>query len=394
MMKKTVRDIDFINKRALVRVDFNVPMKDGKITDDFRIKSALKTIDYLMDKGAKVVLMSHLGRPKGTYKPEFSLKPVAEKLEELTGKKVVFFDIESPVNDDTIKASKEFNGSILLLQNTRYDAGEEKNDPELAKKLAAHGDIYVNDAFGTAHRAHASNVGVSEILPAVAGFLVENEIKYIKENLDNPKHPFVAILGGAKVSDKIGVIENLMNKVDKIIIGGAMANTFLKAQGYDMGKSLVEDEKIDLAKDLLKESKDKNVEILLPVDLVMTDSLDDSNLIKTVKLGDDKANLMAVDIGEESIKNFSKAIKDAKLVIWNGPMGVFENKDFAKGTFEIAKAVAESDAVSIIGGGDSSLAVKLSGYEDKVTHVSTGGGASLEMMEGKELPGIKCLEEA
>ena len=393
-MKKTVRDIDFKNKRALVRVDFNVPMKDGKITDDFRIKSALKTIDYLMDNGAKVVLMSHLGRPKGTYKPEFSLKPVAEKLEELTGKKVVFFDIESPVNDDTIKASKDFDGSILLLQNTRYDAGEEKNDPELAKKLAAHGDIYVNDAFGTAHRAHASNVGVSEILPAVAGFLVENEIKYIKENLDNPKHPFVAILGGAKVSDKIGVIDNLINKVDKIIIGGAMANTFLKAQGYDMGKSLVEDEKIDLAKDLLKESKDKNVEILLPVDLVMTDSLDDSNLIKTVKLGDDKADLMAVDIGEESIKNFSKAIKDAKLVIWNGPMGVFENKDFAKGTFEIAKAVAESDAVSIIGGGDSSLAVKLSGYEDKVTHVSTGGGASLEMMEGKELPGIKCLEEA
>lgn len=393
-MKKTVRDIDFKNKRALVRVDFNVPMKDGKITDDFRIKSALKTIDYLMDKGAKVVLMSHLGRPKGVYKPEFSLKPVAEKLEELTGKKVVFFDIESPVNDDTIKASKDFDGSILLLQNTRYDAGEEKNDPDLAKKLATHGDIYVNDAFGTAHRAHASNVGVSEILPAVAGFLVENEIKYIKENLDNPKHPFVAILGGAKVSDKIGVIENLMNKVDKIIIGGAMANTFLKAQGYDMGKSLVEDEKIDLAKDLLKESKDKNVEILLPVDLVMTDSLDDSNLIKTVKLGDDKADLMAVDIGEESIKNFSKAIKDAKLVIWNGPMGVFENKDFAKGTFEIAKAVAESDAVSIIGGGDSSLAVKLSGYEDKVTHVSTGGGASLEMMEGKELPGIKCLEEA
>lgn len=393
-MKKTVRDIDFKNKRALVRVDFNVPMKDGKITDDFRIKSALKTIDYLIDQGAKVVLMSHLGRPKGAYKPEFSLKPVAEKLEELTGKNVVFFDIESPVNDDTLKASKDFDGSILLLQNTRYDAGEEKNDQELAKKFAAHGDIYVNDAFGTAHRAHASNVGVSEILPAVAGFLVEDEIKYIKENLDNPKHPFVAILGGAKVSDKIGVIENLMNKVDKIIIGGAMANTFLKAQGYDMGKSLVEDEKIDLAKDLLKESKDKNVQILLPLDLVMTDSLDDSKVIKTVKLDDDKTNLMAVDIGEESIKNFSKDIKDAKLVIWNGPMGVFENKDFAKGTFEIAKAVAESDTISIIGGGDSSLAVKLSGYEDKVTHVSTGGGASLEMMEGKELPGIKCLEEA
>ncbi|WP_296255411.1 phosphoglycerate kinase [uncultured Ezakiella sp.] len=394
MMKKTVRDIDFKNKRALVRVDFNVPMKDGKITDDFRIKSALKTIDYLMDQGAKVVLMSHLGRPKGTYKPEFSLKPVAEKLEELTGKKVVFFDIESPVNEDTLKASKDFDGSILLLQNTRYDAGEEKNDPELAKKFAEHGDIYVNDAFGTAHRAHASNVGVSQILPAVAGFLVENEIKYIKENLDNPKHPFVAILGGAKVSDKIGVIENLMNKVDKIIIGGAMANTFLKAQGYDMGKSLVEDEKIDLAKDLLKESADKNVEILLPLDLVMTDSLDDSKVIKTLKLDDDKVDLIAVDIGEETIKIFSQAIGHAKLVIWNGPMGVFENKDFAKGTFEIARAVAENSGVSIIGGGDSSLAVKLSGYEDKVTHVSTGGGASLEMMEGKELPGIKCLEEA
>lgn len=393
-MKKTVRDIDFKNKRALVRVDFNVPMKDGKITDDFRIKSALKTIDYLMDQGAKVILMSHLGRPKDTYKPEFSLKPVAEKLEELTGKKVVFFDIESPVNEDTLKASKDFDGSILLLQNTRYDAGEEKNDPELAKKFAEHGDIYVNDAFGTAHRAHASNVGVSQILPAVAGFLVENEIKYIKENLDNPKHPFVAILGGAKVSDKIGVIENLMNKVDKIIIGGAMANTFLKAQGYDMGKSLVEDEKIGLAKDLLKESADKNVEILLPLDLVMTDSLDDSKVIKTLKLDDDKADLMAVDIGEKTIKIFSQAIGDAKLVIWNGPMGVFENKDFAKGTFEIARAVAENSGVSIIGGGDSSLAVKLSGYEDKVTHVSTGGGASLEMMEGKELPGIKCLEEA
>ena len=393
-MKKTVRDIDFKNKRALVRVDFNVPMKDGKITDDFRIKSALKTIDYLMDQGAKVVLMSHLGRPKGTYKPEFSLKPVAEKLEELTGKKVVFFDIESPVNEDTLKASKDFDGSILLLQNTRYDAGEEKNDPELAKKFAEHGDIYVNDAFGTAHRAHASNVGVSQILPAVAGFLVENEIKYIKENLDNPKHPFVAILGGAKVSDKIGVIENLMNKVDKIIIGGAMANTFLKAQGYDMGKSLVEDEKIGLAKDFLKESADKNVEILLPLDLVMTDSLDDSKVIKTLKLDDDKADLIAVDIGEETIKIFSQAIGHAKLVIWNGPMGVFENKDFAKGTFEIARAVAENSGVSIIGGGDSSLAVKLSGYEDKVTHVSTGGGASLEMMEGKELPGIKCLEEA
>lgn len=393
-MKKTVRDIDFKNKRALVRVDFNVPMKDGKITDDFRIKSSLKTIEYLLEKGAKVVLMSHLGRPKGQYNKEFSLKAVANRLEELLGRKVVFFDIETPTSDETVAASKEFDGSILLLQNTRFNAGEEKNDAEFAKELAKHGDVFVNDAFGTAHRAHSSNVGVSQLMPAVAGFLVEDEIKYIKENLDNPKHPFVAILGGAKVSDKIGVIENLIKKVDKIIIGGAMANTFLKAKGYCMGKSLVEDDKIELAKDLLENANKNNVEILLPVDLVLTNDLDNSDVIKMVDLDADKADLMAVDIGDKTIQLFKDAIREAKLVIWNGPMGVFENKNFSKGTFEIAKAVAESDAISIIGGGDSSLAVKLSGYEDKVTHVSTGGGASLEMMEGKELPGISALQEA
>ncbi len=393
-MKKTVRDIDFKNKRALVRVDFNVPMKDGKIIDDFRIKSSLKTIEYLLEKGAKVVLMSHLGRPKGQYNKEFSLKAVANRLEELLGRKVVFFDIETPTSDETVAASKDFDGSILLLQNTRFNAGEEKNDAEFAKELAKHGDVFVNDAFGTAHRAHSSNVGVSQLMPAVAGFLVEDEIKYIKENLDNPKHPFVAILGGAKVSDKIGVIENLIKKVDKIIIGGAMANTFLKAKGYCMGKSLVEDDKIELAKDLLENANKNNVEILLPVDLVLTNDLDNSDVIKMVDLDADKADLMAVDIGDKTIQLFKDAIKEAKLVIWNGPMGVFENKSFSKGTFEIAKAVAESDAISIIGGGDSSLAVKLSGYEDKVTHVSTGGGASLEMMEGKELPGISALQEA
>lgn len=393
-MKKTVRDIDFKNKRALVRVDFNVPMKDGKITDDFRIKSSLKTIEYLLEKGAKVVLMSHLGRPKGQYNKEFSLKAVANRLEELLGRKVVFFDLETPTSDETVAASKDFDGSILLLQNTRFNAGEEKNDVEFAKELAKHGDVFVNDAFGTAHRAHSSNVGVSQLMPAVAGFLVEDEIKYIKENLDNPKHPFVAILGGAKVSDKIGVIENLIKKVDKIIIGGAMANTFLKAKGYCMGKSLVEDDKIELAKELLENANKNNVEILLPVDLVLTNDLDNSDVIKMVDLDADKADLMAVDIGDKTIQLFKDAIKEAKLVIWNGPMGVFENKNFSKGTFEIAKAVAESDAISIIGGGDSSLAVKLSGYEDKVTHVSTGGGASLEMMEGKELPGISALQEA
>lgn len=393
-MKKIVTDLKVEGRRVLVRVDFNVPMKNGEITDDFRIQSSLKTIKYLIDQKARVILMSHLGRPKGEYKKEFSLAPVKTRLEELLGQDVVFIEATTPANDLTIAASENLkNGQVMLLENTRFSPGEEKNDPEFAKLLAKHADYFVNDAFGTAHRAHASNVGVSELLPSAAGFLVAKEIEYIKDNLDNPQRPFVAILGGAKVSDKIGVIENLLNKVNAILIGGAMANTFLKANGYDMGKSLVEDDKLELAKSLIEKAKEARVDLVLPVDVVVSESLDKPKGVKTVLLEDLPKDTMALDIGKMTINLFADKIKKVKLVIWNGPMGVFENEKFSKGTFEIAKAVAESDAISIIGGGDSALAVKLSGYEDKVSHVSTGGGASLEMMEGKELPGIAAISD-
>lgn len=393
-MKKIVTDLKVEGRRVLVRVDFNVPMKNGEITDDFRIQSSLRTIKYLIDQKARVILMSHLGRPKGEYKKEFSLAPVKTRLEELLGQDVVFIEATTPANDLTIAASENLkNGQVMLLENTRFSPGEEKNDPEFAKLLAKHADYFVNDAFGTAHRAHASNVGVSELLPSAAGFLVAKEIEYIKDNLDNPQRPFVAILGGAKVSDKIGVIENLLNKVNAILIGGAMANTFLKANGYDMGKSLVEDDKLELAKSLIEQAKEARVDLVLPVDVVVSESLDKPKGVKTVLLEDLPKDTMALDIGKMTINLFADKIKKAKLVIWNGPMGVFENEKFSKGTFEIAKAVAESDAISIIGGGDSALAVKLSGYEDKVSHVSTGGGASLEMMEGKELPGIAAISD-
>ena len=393
-MKKIVTDLKVEGRRVLVRVDFNVPMKNGEITDDFRIQSSLKTIKYLIDQKARVILMSHLGRPKGEYKKEFSLAPVKTRLEELLGQDVVFIEATTPANDLTIAASENLkNGQVMLLENTRFSPGEEKNDPEFAKLLAKHADYFVNDAFGTAHRAHASNVGVSELLPSAAGFLVAKEIEYIKDNLDNPQRPFVAILGGAKVSDKIGVIENLLNKVNAILIGGAMANTFLKANGYDMGKSLVEDDKLELAKSLIEQAKEARVDLVLPVDVVVSESLDKPKGVKTVLLEDLPKDTMALDIGKMTINLFADKIKKAKLVIWNGPMGVFENEKFSKGTFEIAKAVAESDAISIIGGGDSALAVKLSGYEDKVSHISTGGGASLEMMEGKELPGIAAISD-
>lgn len=393
-MKKIVTDLKVEGRRVLVRVDFNVPMKDGEITDDFRIRSSLKTIKYLIDQKARVILMSHLGRPKGEYKKEFSLAPVKTRLEELLGQDVVFIEATTPADELTIAASENLkNGEVMLLENTRFSPGEEKNDPEFAKLLAKHADYFVNDAFGTVHRAHASNVGVSELMPSAAGFLVAKEIEYIKDNLDNPKRPFVAILGGAKVSDKIGVIENLLNKVNAILIGGAMANTFLKANGYDMGKSLVEDDKVELAKSLIEKAKEARVDLVLPVDVVVSESLDKPKNVETVLLEDLPKDTMALDIGKMTINLFADKIKKAKLVIWNGPMGVFENEKFSKGTFEIAKAVAESDAISIIGGGDSALAVKLSGYEDKVSHVSTGGGASLEMMEGKELPGIAAISD-
>lgn len=393
-MKKIVTDLNVEGKRVLVRVDFNVPMKDGIITDDFRIQSSLKTIKYLIDNKARVILMSHLGRPKGEYKKEFSLYPVKERLEELLGQEVIFIESRTPANEDTIAASENLKrGEVMLLENTRFVPEEEANDPEFAKLLARHADYYVNDAFGTAHRAHASNVGVAELLPSAVGFLVADEIHYINDSLENPQRPFVAILGGAKVSDKIGVINNLIEKVDSILIGGAMANTFLKAKGFDMGKSLVEDDKIELANDLIKKAESKGVDMLFPVDVVAATSIDKPKDVQIIKVDEITDGKMALDIGPKTVESFKDKIKAAKLIIWNGPMGVFENENFNKGTFEIAEAVAKSEAISIIGGGDSALAVKLSGYEKEVSHVSTGGGASLKMMEGKVLPGIDAISD-
>lgn len=393
-MKKIVTDLKVEGKRVLVRVDFNVPMKDGIITDDFRIKSSLKTIKYLIDNKARIILMSHLGRPKGEYKREFSLYPVKERLEELLGTEVIFIESRTPANDDTVAASENLKrGQVMLLENTRFVSGEEDNDPEFAKLLARHADYFVNDAFGTAHRAHASNVGVAKLLPSAVGFLVADEIHYINDNLENPARPFVAILGGAKVSDKIGVINNLIDKVDSILIGGAMANTFLKAKGFNLGKSLVEDDKIDLANELIKKAEEKNVDMVFPSDVVCASSIDNPKEVNVYDVNEIDDDKMALDIGPKTIEAFKDRITNAKLVIWNGPMGVFENENFNKGTFEIAKAVAKSKAISIIGGGDSALAVKLSGYEDEVSHVSTGGGASLKMMEGKILPGIDSISD-
>ncbi|MCI6610445.1 MAG: phosphoglycerate kinase [Ezakiella sp.] len=393
-MKRNVTDLNVEGKRVLVRVDFNVPMKDGKITDDFRIVSSLKTIKYLINKKARVILMSHLGRPKGEYKKEFSLFPVKERLEELLGQEVVFISTVDPVNDCTLAACENLkNGQVMLLENTRFTPGEENNDDEFAKELAKHADYFVNDAFGTAHRAHASNVGVCKYLPSATGFLLQKEIECIDDNLKNPKHPFVAILGGAKVSDKIGVINNLLDKVDTILIGGAMANTFLKAEGFDMGSSKVEAEKFDVAKEILANAKDKNVEIVLPTDVIVSTDFDKPKGLRTAAIDDIKDDEMALDIGEKTTKAFIDKINGAKLVIWNGPMGVFENEKFSAGTFGVAKALAFSEAISIVGGGDTALAVKLSGYEDKMTHISTGGGASLEMMEGKVLPGIDVIDD-
>lgn len=393
-MKKIVTDLKVEDKRVLVRVDFNVPMKDGVITDDFRIKSSLKTIKYLMDNKARVILMSHLGRPKGEYKKEFSLYPVKERLEELLGTEVIFIESRTPANDDTVAASENLKrGQVMLLENTRFVLGEEENDPEFAKLLARHADYFVNDAFGTSHRAHASNVGVAKLLPSAVGFLVADEIHYISDSLENPSRPFVAILGGAKVSDKIGVINNLIEKVDSILIGGAMANTFLKAEGYELGKSLVEDDKVELANDLIKKAQSKRVDLVFPSDVVCASSIEKPKDVQIIKVDEISDSKMALDIGPKTIKSFKDRIDNAKLVIWNGPMGVFENENFNKGTFEIAKAVAMSSAISIVGGGDSALAVKLSGYENQVSHVSTGGGASLKMMEGKVLPGIDVISD-
>lgn len=390
--KKTVEDIDVNGKTCLVRCDFNVPVKDSVITDDKRIKGALKTIKYLKENGAKVILCSHMGRPKGEFNMKYSLVPVQKRLEELLDCHVIM--AKDVIGEDAKSKAKNLkNGDVMLLENLRFHKEEEKNDPEFAKQLASMAEIYVNDAFGTAHRAHASTAGVADYLPAVCGYLIQKEIEIMGTALENPKRPFVAILGGAKVSDKIGVIENLIDKVDTLIIGGGMAYTFLKAKGYEIGNSLCEEDKIDLAKSLIAKAKDKNVNLLLPVDTVVGDEFKEDCNFKTVDSDKIEKGWMGLDIGQKSQEEYDKAIKGAGTVVWNGPMGVFEMPEFAKGTKSVAKSVAESGAISIIGGGDSAAAVEQLGFADKMTHISTGGGASLEFLEGLELPGIAALND-
>lgn len=397
MNKKTVKDLDVKGRKVLVRVDFNVPLSKEnyeEIADDTRIKAALPTIDYLLENDAKVILMSHLGRPKGEAKPEFSLKPVASWLENHYENKFHFFPSDEVVDEEVRNKVEGLNeGELCLIENTRYVAGETKNDSDFAKKLASLADLYVNDAFGTSHRAHASNVGVASILPSAVGFLIEKEIEVMGKALEAPEHPFVSILGGAKVSDKIGVIENLITKVDTILIGGGMAYTFLKAQGKEIGKSLLEEDKMDLSLELIKKAEANNVEILLPVDIVIADEIKAGAATEIVDIDSIPADKEALDIGPKTAEIFAKKIKEAKTVVWNGPMGVFEIKEFADGTNKVAKALSESDAVTIVGGGDSALAIELAGLKDKITHVSTGGGASLEFLEGKDLPGITSIED-
>lgn len=392
MGKKTVEDIEVSGKKVLVRVDFNVPRdkKSGDITDDTRIKAAVPTINYLCENGAKVILMSHLGRPKGAFHDDLRLDKMAARLSELINKPVKKLD---DVIGDTVKAAIEAmkDGEIILLENVRFYPGEEKNDPEFSKALAQLGDIYVNDAFGAAHRAHCSTEGVGHLLPAVAGFLMKKEISALGGALERPKRPFVAIIGGAKVSDKIQVIENLMNRVDTLIIGGGMANTFLAAQGYKMGKSLVEADKIDYAAKLLKEAQNSGKQLLLPVDLITALGIEEPQTAINCAVNAVVDDRMALDIGPETVKLYTKAIQDAQTIIWNGPMGVFEVDAFAQGTNQLAQAIAQSTANSIVGGGDSVAAIKKAGLEDKISHISTGGGASLEFLEGKLLPGVQVL---
>ena len=429
--KKTIEDIDVAGKTCLVRCDFNVPMKDGKITSDKRIVGALPTIKYLMDKGAKVILCSHMGKPhniftegfgltkkekkavaalpeaeqasaKAAYlekalgdKKKLTLKPIADRLNEDLGGKVAFAeDIVGP--DAKAKAAALKCGEALLIENVRFDAREEKNDPEFAKELASMADIFVNDAFGTAHRAHATTAGVADYLPAVCGYLIQKEIGIMGKALENPERPFVAILGGAKVSDKLNVINNLLTKVDTLIIGGGMAYTFLAAKGYGVGNSLLDSEKIDYCRDMMAKAEEKGVKLLLPIDTVVAASFPnpiDARLdVKTVDSDKIPADMEGLDIGEKTVALFSEAVKAAKTVVWNGPMGVFENPTLSKGTNAVASALADSDAISIVGGGDSAAACEQLGYADRITHISTGGGASLEFLEGKDLPGISCLE--
>ena len=387
MDKKTVKDIDLKGKRVLMRVDFNVPMADGKVTDDKRIKAALPTIKYVLEQGASLLLMSHLGRPKGGFDPEFSLKAAAEVLAGLLGIPVkIAPDCVGPEVEAMAKAIKP--GEVMMLENTRFHAGEEKNDLELAKQMASLGDVYVNDAFGSAHRAHSSTEGVARFLPAVSGFLMEQELEYLGRAVSNPEHPYIAILGGAKISDKILVVETLLSKCDKLIIGGGMANTFLAAKGLNMQDSLVEAGSIDTARNILAKSG-KN--IVLPVDAVIADKFDADANSKVVDVDKIPAGWRMMDVGPKTLELYKETLKGAKLIVWNGPVGVFEMPKFAEGTFALAKLLAESGAVTVIGGGDSASAVKKAGVAKQMTFVSTGGGASLEFLEGKELPGVAAL---
>ena len=394
--KKSIEDIEVAGKRVLCRCDFNVPTKDGKITSDKRIVAAMPTIEYLVGKGAKVILCSHMGKPKGEWKPELSLKVVAERISQLLGKEVIM--AEDVAGEDSIaKAAAMKNGDVMLLENTRYIKGETKNDPELSKALANLADVFVNDAFGTAHRAHSSTAGVADYLPAVSGYLVQKEVSIMGKALANPERPFVAILGGAKVSDKLNVINNLLEKVDTLIIGGGMAYTFQAAKGYSIGTSLLDAEKIDYCKEMMAKAEEKGVKLLLPVDTAVAASfpnpIDAEIPVEYVAADAMPGDKMGLDIGPKTMELFAEAAKSAKTVVWNGPMGVFENPTLAKGTIAVAQALADSDAVTIVGGGDSAAACEQLGFADRITHISTGGGASLEFLEGLELPGIACLQD-
>lgn len=393
-MKKTVKDIEVKGRRALVRCDFNVPLKDGVITDDIRIVSALPTIRYLMDGGAKVILMSHLGRPDGEPKKEFTLAPVAARLSELLNTEVKFVSSDTVVDDRVREAAAELkDGQVMLLENVRFRKEETKNGADFAKELAQLGDFFVNDAFGTAHRAHASTAGVAYYLPAVSGFLIEKEVEFLGNAVENPKRPFVAIMGGAKVGDKIPVIENLLKKVDTLIIGGGMAYTFFKSQGLEIGTSILDKDNVELAAELLKKAEAAGVKMLLPVDCVCGREFKNDTEYAVFDRDKIPADMMGLDIGPETAKLYRQAVAEAATVVWNGPMGVFEMPNFAKGTRAVAEALAESSAVTVIGGGDSAAAVEQFGLADKMTHISTGGGASLEFLEGKVLPGIAVIED-
>ena len=393
-MKKTVKDIEIKGRRALVRCDFNVPLKEGKITDDIRIVSALPTIKYLLDGGAKVILMSHLGRPEGEPNPKYTLAPVAERLAELLGQEIVFISADTVVDEKVREAAAALEeGQVMLLENVRYRKEETKNGAEFAKELAGLGDFFVNDAFGTAHRAHSSTAGVADYLPAVSGFLIEKEVEFLGHAVENPERPFVAIMGGAKVGDKIPVIENLIKKVDTLIIGGGMSYTFFKARGLEIGTSILDEANIELAAELEKKAAEAGVKLLLPVDCVCAKEFKNDTEYGVYSKDAMPADMMGMDIGPETVELYKAAVAEAKTVVWNGPMGVFEMENFAKGTRAVAEALAQSSAVTVIGGGDSAAAVEQFGLADKMTHISTGGGASLEFLEGKVLPGIAVIED-